>query len=140
MTRDKLAPFRKAGMAPAAPPEADDTPKAAAAKVYGVETGGQRPQRLTIIRAGGIGHAWPYSALGEVAYGWGPYSILQLAFGPQRLVKITGRDLKPVVDAVIAGTCVFIAEMDAEDGPAITSIEIITPKKDAAPDRPATKE
>jgi hypothetical protein len=45
-----------------------------------------------------------------------------------------------VVDAVIAGTCVFIAEMDAEDGPAITSIEIITPKKDAAPDRPATKE
>jgi hypothetical protein len=154
MPIDRLAQYRIQGIPPAAPPEPEEAPPpppppeigagmkdGKPVRVYAVDTSATRPQRVTFIRAEGIGHAFPYSAITEIAYAWKAYSIIQIEYGTTRLVKITGRELKPICDALINGTASFIAEQETDEGPSVKTIEIIRPRAaaKAEPEQPAAR-
>jgi hypothetical protein len=138
MTADPLAPFRRPGALPAAPPEPDDPTEPSQAapvgyRAYGVAATG-KPLRLDIRPARGLAVARPYAALTEIAYDRHGYTGILLFFIGGKLVTVTGHHLKPVVEALLTGTCEFLAELD--DGgkwqpqtPVIT--KIVTAQKPA---------
>ena len=73
-----------------------------------------------------------YSSITEIAYDRGEYTgILLVLTG--KLIKVRGRGLKPVVDALLAGSCEYIAELrdderPEDDSPVIERIEMLTPQ------------
>jgi hypothetical protein len=81
-----------------------------------------------------------YALLTEIAYDRDHYSIIVLLFGGRK-VTLQGRNLRPAVEALLAGTCEFLAEIrggeEAPEGaPAIT--RIVTASNAAIPgDAPA---
>jgi hypothetical protein len=135
---DILAPFRKVGAVPAARAEEAAEPEAAATgyRAFGIASGTAKPSRLDIRVARGLAVARHYSTLSEIAYDREGYTGI-LLFWPGKLVTIKGHHLKPVIEALLAGTAEFLAELtDGETwqrgGPVITQIT-------TAGSKPATK-
>ncbi len=151
---DPLAPFRVPGSIPAAQPDGYDrgpqegpTERAAPEpqegpsepepepwagyRAYAVASNGNRPQRLEIRGADGVCFARAYHTLNEVTYDrttCGEVLLLFLA----KIVTFKGRNLQPVIEALIAGSCEFIAQIgegeQAEEGaPVIDELTVITP-------------
>src|SRR5450755_3583607 len=133
MDEDLLAQFRRKGTAgktpsPLASASADD-------RVYEAFNAkdNQRRGRLGIRRKGGMSHAPGYSYIIDICYDQDNYSGILLVLGTM-LVKIRGRNLKPIVDALLLGTCEYIQEFrdDIFDKPVdpsaafVEGIEIVT--------------
>ena len=134
---DPLAAFRRPGAAPATlqPPEV----AVAAYRAFATAGGATKPLRLDIRPHEGMAVARPYTAIAEIVYDRPAYTGILIVFSG-KLFKLRGRNLQPVVDALIAGTCEFVAQLgegeEAQDGePVIESIEAVTP-----PVKPAAKE
>jgi hypothetical protein len=73
-----------------------------------------------------------YSGITEIAYERAGDCTGILLVMPGKMVKVRGKRLRPVVDALLAGTCEYLAELrDGEQpddsAPLITSIELLTP-------------
>jgi hypothetical protein len=51
-----------------------------------------------------------YSSLSEIAYDRAAYSAIFLLF-PQKFVTIKGRNLRPVVEALLAQTCEYLQQI-----------------------------
>jgi hypothetical protein len=70
--------------------------------------------RFDIRTKDGLSHAPAYNYLLDVSYDRRAYTsvLLVLSF---MLVRIRGRNLKPLVDAIKLHTCEFIAEFDPQD-------------------------
>jgi hypothetical protein len=131
-TPDPLAPFRARGAKPAAPPQRP----APRYQAVGTASGTSKPTRLDIRPKTGMAFARLYSSISEIAYDRGDYTGILLVL-PGKLVKIRGRNLQPVVEALLAGTAEFIAELKdgdstAEGVPVITRIEMLTPQPPAS--------
>jgi hypothetical protein len=141
VTHDVLAPFRRPGSTPATSPAAQRDRELAGYRAYGVASGPARPLRLDIRPKDGLAVARLYSALTEIAYDRTGYSGILLVF-TGKLVKLRGRNLRPVVEALLAGTCEYVAELgdgeQAKDGePVIDRIEgVATPARPSAGEKP----
>jgi hypothetical protein len=127
-----LAQFRRPGARPAVSPAAEREPKQELGgyRAFSVASGAARPLRLDIRPKDGLAVARLYSGLTEIAYDRAGYGGILLVFGA-KLVKLRGRNLRPVVDALLAGTCEYVAELgdgeEARDGePVIDRIEGVT--------------
>jgi hypothetical protein len=141
---DVLAPFRKPG-APRAPRQSHDQEKPHSPpgyRAFGLARGPAKPLRLEFRTATGLAVARAYALLTEIAYDRDHYSIIVLLFGGRK-VTLQGRNLRPIVDALLAGTVEFLAELrdgeEAQDGaPAITRIVTASsgPIQGDAPARP----
>jgi hypothetical protein len=125
---DPLAPFRRPGAPRAARPAGgQERPHGPPGyRAFGLARGPARPLRLEFRAATGLAVARAYTLLTEIAYDRDHYGLIILLFG-QRKVTLHGRHLRPVVDALLAGTCEFITEIrdgeEAQEGaPAITRI------------------
>jgi hypothetical protein len=113
---DILAPFRKPGSVPAARPEEQaesqaQTQQPTGYQAFGIAGGTAKPLRLDIRVARGLAVARPYSGISEIAYDREGYTGILLLW-PGKLVTISGHNLRPVVEALLAGTCEFLAEFD----------------------------
>jgi hypothetical protein len=126
---DLLADYRRGGTVP----ELDATPQKASERqtggyrAFGVASGQARPLRLDIRATEGLSVARAYSSLLEIAYDRHDYSGILLLF-PQKIVTIKGRNLRPVVDALLAQTCEYLqqigqGERAATDAPVIDDIQ-----------------
>ncbi len=144
-TDDPLAPFRKAGAPRAARParEQEKPQGSPSYRAFGLARGPARPLRLEFRTATGLAVARAYALLTEIAYDRDHYSIIVLLFGGRK-VTLQGRNLRPIVDALLAGTVEFLAELrdgeEAQDGaPAITRIVTASsgPIPGDAPHKPA---
>lgn len=142
---DLLAPFRRDGALPKAQPQERPQPQAGGYRAFGVASGQAKPVRLDIRAAKGLAVARGYSSLAEIAYDRASYTGIMLLF-PQKLVTIKGRNLKPVVESLLAGTCEFLqqaGEGEQAEGGAPVIEEIITagatPAARDAPAKPAPK-
>jgi hypothetical protein len=132
MTDDPLSQYRKQGTTPHRQPE-DYTPENS--KRYQAFAGkdNQRRNRLDIRGKDGMAHAVGYSFIIEIVYDRRTYTGILLVLTTM-LVKVKGRGLRPIVDALKLGTCEFIQEFDAEEfdapdadnGPYVESIEVIS--------------
>jgi hypothetical protein len=107
---DPLAEFRRAGNTPKAAqgPEQGLIPY----KAFAVAPRGSTP-RLD-IRWRELGHALSYSTLLDIVYDPSDYTGFFLAFSINLEVKVDGRGLHPVVDALKANSCEFLEEYDAK--------------------------
>jgi hypothetical protein len=132
LTQDVLAPYRRPGSRPAGfsqpPREAQPEP---GYRAFGVASGSVRPLRLEIRPKDGLAVARLYSGLSEIAYDRTDYTGILLVFAT-RLVKLRGRNLRPVIEALLAGTCEYLAELRAGDqpqdgAPVIERIEGVSP-------------
>jgi hypothetical protein len=93
----------------------------------------QRRGRLNIRRKGGMSHAPGYNFIIDICYDEDHYSGILLILSTM-IVKIRGRNLKPIVDALLLGTCEFIQEFrddifdkpDDATAPFVEAIEIVT--------------
>ena len=133
MTNDPLAEFRKNGATPqpAAPiatlPDEREMYRALAGK------DNQRKARLDIRRKDGMAHAVGYNFIVEICYDRKGYTGILLVLTTM-LVKIKGRGLRPIVDALKLGTCEFIQEYDPGEfdppddagAPLVESIEVVS--------------
>ncbi len=138
MTHDVLAPFRRPGSMAAGAAAAQRDHEPAGYRAYGAASGPARPLRLDIRPRDGLAMARLYSALTEIAYDRTGYAGILLVF-TGKLVKLRGRNLRPVVEALLAGTCEYVAELgDGEqvrDGePVIDRIEGLTPQVKRPPE------
>jgi len=123
---DPLAPFVPVGHRRAAPVFQRKPEEAATAalevpigyRAYAVASGPTRPLRLEMRPSeGGIAILRPYSSILEIAYDRAGYTGIWLTF-PQVKFAILGSGLKPVIEALAAGTCEWIAEAaDGESAP-----------------------
>jgi hypothetical protein len=135
---DLLAQFRRktpAGKPAESPPsgraDRDRTYEAFNAK------DNQRRGRLGIRCKGGMSHAPGYNYIIDICYDEDNYSGILLVLSTM-LVKIRGRNLKPIVDALMLGTCEYIQEFrddifDKPDdctAPFVEAIEIVTGRED----------
>ena len=99
----------------------------------------QRRGRLNIRRKGGMSHAPGYNYIIDICYDQDHYSGILLVLGTM-LVKIKGRNLKPIVDALLLGTCEYIQEFrddifdkpDDRTAPFVEAIEIVTGREEKA--------
>jgi hypothetical protein len=131
---DLLAQFRR--KAPAAKPgesrpSADNGPDRTYEAFNAKDN--QRRGRLNIRRKGGMSHAPGYNFIIDICYDEDNYSGMLLVLSTM-LVKIRGRNLKPIVDALLLGTCEYIQEFrddifdkpDDRTAPFVEAIEIVT--------------
>ncbi len=104
-------------------------------RAFGTAAGSTKPVRLDVRVKGGMSVARLYSSIQEIAYDRDSYSgILLVVAG--KVIKIRGRGLQPVVEALLTGTCEFIAERKEgesfdEHAPVIDRIETLAPEKAA---------
>jgi hypothetical protein len=136
MPEDLLAPYRRGGT----PAPAPTSPRAG--KGYSafsaVRAGGAKPQRLELRPKDGLAVARLYSALSEIAYDRADYTGILLIFPAGRAIRIHGKQLRPVADALLAGTCEYLAELKdgevaPEGAPVIERMELLQPKAPAGP-------
>jgi|SRR5579871_80914 len=130
MSDDPLAEFRRKGT----PSQAASQP-AKGREPYRAFAGkdNQRKARLDIRCKDGMAHAVGYNFIIEICYDRRGYTALLLVLSTM-LVKIRGRNLRPIVDALKLGTCEFIQEYDegdfgppeSEDAPLVQNIEVIS--------------
>jgi hypothetical protein len=132
MSDDPLAQFRRNQSAP----KAADTPAVSEGRgPYRAFAGkdNQRRARLDIRRKDGMAHAVGYNFIIEITYDRRGYTAILLVLSTM-LVKVKGKRLRPIVDALKLGTCEYIQEFDAEEfdppedagGPVVDSIEVIS--------------
>ncbi len=115
MTHDLLAQYRRPGAQPVAPPEPGQEPDGrcqgqAGHRAFGVASVVARPIRLELRHKDGKAIARPYGLITEIAYDRATYSGFLLLFG-QKLVSVKGTGLRPVVEALLAGTCTYLEEL-----------------------------
>jgi hypothetical protein len=70
--------------------------------------------RFDIRSRDGLSHAPAYSYLLDVSYDRRAYTSVLLVFSFM-LVRIRGKNLRPIIEALKLHTCEFIAEFDPED-------------------------
>lgn len=132
---DLLAQFRRkgtAGKTAEARPSADGVPRDRTYEAFNAKDN-QRRGRLNIRRKGGMSHAPGYNYIIDICYDEDNYSGVLLVLGTM-LVKIRGRNLKPIVDALMLGTREFIQEFrsdlfdkpDDASAPFVEAIEVMT--------------
>ncbi len=128
MAADALAAFRRGP-----PPRYGGEEAAPEYRAYETAEGARLPVRFTIKPANGLAVARAYSALTEVHYdqqGSGFILVIQ-----PRSYQIKGRNLQAVAEALIAGSCVSIAQIRegqaASAGePVIESISFVPERKE----------
>src|ERR1700733_8063598 len=116
MSDDPLAEFRRQG---AASQKAASRPTSQGREEYRAFAGkdNQRKGRLDIRCKDGLAHAVGYSFIIEICYDRRGYTGFVLVLNTM-LIKVKGKGLRPIVDALKLGTCEFIQEFDAgEFGP-----------------------
>jgi len=129
---DPLAAYRRPGAAPLAPAPAREP----AREPYRAFATKERAPRVDIRPRGDIAHAFLYSVITEIAYDRKAGAGILLLLAGGKMVKIRGRNLLPVAEALLAGSCSFIEQRDPKrDGadsdpgmPIVESIEILGPK------------
>ena len=123
MSDDPLAEFRRKG--PIAE-TTNATPAVEGRGEYRAFNGkdNQRKARLDIRRKDGMAHAVGYNFIIEICYDRRGYTALMVVLTTM-LVKVKGRNLRPIVDSLKLGVCEFIQEWGAE--------EFETPESDGAP-------
>jgi hypothetical protein len=110
---DPLAQFRREARAPEpAGPEAGQP----AYKAFSAAKGPPLP-RLD-IRSRELGHCPAYSTLVDIVYDPSDDTGFYLTFSINFQVKVDGRKLRPVIDALKTNSCEFIEEYDAARFPA----------------------
>ncbi len=125
---DPLAEFRRPGSIPAALPDVEDT----GYRAFSVASGSARPLRIDIRPARSLAFSRFYAGLSEIQYDHLDYSGVILVFATKR-VRLKGRNLRPVIEALNAGTCEYVAELDDgdtapdDDAPVIEQISIGAP-------------
>jgi hypothetical protein len=132
MSDDPLAQFRRQGTTaqttdPTSAVEERGTYRAFAGK------DNQRKARLDIRRKDGMAHAVGYNFIVEIFYDRREYKALMVVLTTM-LVKVKGRNLRPIVDSLKLGVCEFIQEWGAEEfdapeddgAPFVESIEVIS--------------
>jgi hypothetical protein len=95
--------------------------------------------RLDIRCKDGMAHAIGYNFIVEICYERRSYSAILLVLNTM-LVKIKGKGLRPIVDALKLGTCEFIQEYDPEEFPMpesdstpfVQSIEVLSAAEEKA--------
>jgi len=123
-SNDPLAQFRRVG---AAPPAESHGP--APYKAYSAAR--DRPVRLD-IRTVELAYAPLYGSLTNITYDPADYTGIFLTFNFNLLVKIDGRNLRPVVECLKLNTCEFLEEFSKRyaapdaDAPIIEHITIHT--------------
>jgi hypothetical protein len=132
MSDDPLAQFRRQDTAKTA---AKPTPAPQDREAYRAFAGkdNSKRTRLDIRCKDGMAHAIGYNFIVEICYDRRGYSAILLVLNTM-LVKIKGRGLRPIVDALKLGTCEFIQEYDPEefpspespDAPFVQSIEVLS--------------
>jgi hypothetical protein len=137
MGDDPLAGFRRKGEK--ATPSTPRPPERGGSREYQAfnPKDNQRRGRLNIRRKGGMSHAPGYNFIIDICYDEDHYSGIMLVLSTM-LVKIRGRNLKPVVDALLLGTCEYIQEFrddifDKPDDPAapfLEAIDIVTGREE----------
>jgi hypothetical protein len=133
MSDDPLAEFRRKGAV--AKPSALRPSDGGDSRQYEAFNAkdNQRRGRLNIRRKGGMSHAPGYNFIIDICYDQDHYSGILLILSTM-IVKIRGRNLKPIVDSLLLGTCEYIQEFrddvfDKPDDPAapyVEAIEIVT--------------
>jgi hypothetical protein len=127
---------RRKDAEPTTPQEASPEPEHTGYCACGIARGPDKPKRIELRCAKGLAVARPYSAISEIAYDRAKYSGFLLLF-PGKLVTIRGRNLKPVIEALLASTCEFLQQIGeaekAERGKPVITQLIIT----NSPARPA---
>jgi hypothetical protein len=127
MTEDLLASFRRLGAAPrAAPPPQPPTGYSA----FSATSASAKPHRLELRPRDGLAVARLYSGLQEIAYDRSDYTGILLIFAGGMMVRIQGRNLRPVTEALLAGTCEYLSELDGEippgEAPVIERMELLS--------------
>jgi hypothetical protein len=102
MDEDLLAQFRRKGTAGKTPsPQASASADDRVYEAFNAKDN-QRRGRLGIRRKGGMSHAPAYNYIIDICYDQDDYRGILLVLGTM-LVKIRGRNLKPIVDALLLG-------------------------------------
>jgi hypothetical protein len=145
MSADPLRPFRPPGSKPAAPPR--DSPASEPDGYRAFQSGG-KPARLEMRMAGGVSVFKAYNAITEIIYDRKTEGLIALQYSVKQFI-ITGQNLEPVLDAILAGTCEWVAELASGESaasgkPSITKITAgavpaMPQPKPAAP-KPAPKD
>lgn len=132
MSDDPLAAFRRQGATPQA---AAASSAAREREPYRAFAGkdGQRKARLDIRCKDGMAHAVGYNFIIEICYDRRGYTGIVLVLSTM-LVKVKGKGLRPIVDALKLGVCEFIQEFDTEEfgppesetAPFVEMIEVVS--------------
>jgi hypothetical protein len=135
MDEDLLAQFRR--KAPAGKPAESRPPvegdQDRVYEAFNSKDSQLRTGRVDIRRKGGMAHGLLYSWIGEITYDRDHYTGILLILST-KLVKIRGRNLKPVVDALFLGACEYIQEFRDDifdkpvdpSAPFVEEIKIVT--------------
>jgi hypothetical protein len=110
MNDDPLAEFRRAGAAPV-PLATRRLAEKGEQRPYEAFSArdGQRQARINIRRKGGVSQAPSYNFIIDIAYDDERYESILLLL-TEMTVFIRGRNLRPIADALIQGTCRFVQE------------------------------
>jgi hypothetical protein len=127
MSADVLLEFRRPGAV--VRERHDDAP---GYEAFGVANGAAKPLRLDIRLKAGFAVARAYTSFTEIQYDRASYMAIILVGGKQ--LKLNGRNLRSVVEALLTGTCEFVAELAEgqtvpEGAPVIESIQNMSPPK-----------
>jgi hypothetical protein len=131
MSDDPLAQFRGQSAALTAAKPSPAPQGREAYKAFGAKDNSKRT-RLDIRCKDGMAHAVGYNFIVEICYDRRDYTGIVLVLTTM-LIKIKGKQLRPIVDALKLGTCEFIQEFDAgefpapegEAAPLVQSIEVL---------------
>jgi hypothetical protein len=134
---DPLAPFRTSPLAKSPAPRAPEA--VTGSRLYEAFNAkdNQRHGRLKIFsKKGGMAHAPRYSYLPDVCFDSDDYTGFILITSTM-LVKVKGRNLRPVAQAILLDTCEFIQEFredkfdmpNDKEAPFIESIQFIVSRQ-----------
>jgi len=98
-------------------------------------TGDRCQERLELRRVLGTWHSLPYRYLLNIVFNGAYGTELVLVYSTQ-LVKVAGRNMQPLIRAILEGTCTFIQDYHPQeftpppkDAPVIASMEYIGRQK-----------
>jgi len=132
MDNDPLAEFRRNTTPPPQIIPADDPEDRESYRAFAGKDN-QRRARLDIRRQDGMAHAVGYNFIVEITYDRRGYTAILLVLTTM-LVKIKGKSLRPIVDALKLGTCEYIQEYAKDEfgppedaaGPFVETIEVVS--------------
>jgi hypothetical protein len=133
MSDDPLAAFRKQGAPPQPVAARSQIEARDAYRAFAGKDNQRSRSRLDIRCANGIAHAVSYNFIVEIAYDRRDYTGILIVLTTM-VVKVKGRALRPIVDALKLGVCEFIEEFAADQfgppedpaGPFVDSIEVVS--------------